>query len=122
MNRDWIQVESGCQIITLSRDCLTIRLKPDVVERLKESIKDDHMLNQALLTLLTWAHYSTIPIMDVLDVVIETIPSPPGSPELMKLIIKSNFQGGQRLYEVYLNPADAQKLASEVKKIISSKF
>lgn len=122
MVQDRVQVESDCMIITLSRDLLTIRLKPDIVERLKESTKGDHIINQAVLTLLTWAHYPIIPIMDILDVMIETIPSPPGGPELMKLIIKSIYHGGQRLYEVYLNPDDAKKLASEIKTLIGSKF
>ncbi|MCP8312991.1 MAG: hypothetical protein H3Z53_01265 [archaeon] len=122
MSKDRFQVESGCLIITLSKDFLTITLKPDIVERLKESTKDDYMLNQALLTLLTWAYYPTIPIMDISDVVIEAIPSPPGRPELMKLIIKSTYHGGQRLYEVHLSPDDAKKLASEIKTLIASKF
>lgn len=122
MSKDKVQVESGCQIITLSKDFLIITLKPDVIERLKESTKDDHSLNQAVLTLLTWAHHPIISIMDILDVAIEAVPRPPGSPELMKLIIKSIYHGGHRLYEVYLNPTDAQKLASEIKTLISAKF
>jgi hypothetical protein len=109
-------------IITLSGDLLTITLKPDIVVRLKESTKDDQVINQAVLSLLTWAHYPTIPITDILDVMIETIPSSPGSPEFMKLIIKSICHGGQRLYEVNLNPDDAKKLASEIKTLIGSKF
>ncbi|MCP8322054.1 MAG: hypothetical protein H3Z52_14130 [archaeon] len=122
MSKDRVQVESGCQIITLSRDFLIITLKPDIIEKLKESTKNDHMLNQAVLTLLTWAHHPIIPIIDILDAMIEAVPSPPGSPELMKLIIKSIYHGGQKSYEVYLNPTDAQKLASEIKTLISSKF
>ncbi len=122
MNKDNIQIESGCQIITLSKDFLIITLKPEIVERLKEVTKGDHLLNQAVLTLLTWAHRPIIPITDILDVMIEVMPSPPGSPELMKLIIKSTYHGGQRLYEVHLKPDDAQKLANEIKTLISSKF
>jgi len=122
MSQDRVQVESGCIVIKLSGDLLTITLKPDIVERLKASTKDDPTINQAVLTLLTWSHHPTIPIMDILDVMIETIPSPPGSPELMKLIIKSIHHGGQRLDEVYLNPDDAKKLASEIKTLIGSKF
>lgn len=122
MNKDNIQIESGCQIITLSKDFLIITLKPEIVERLKEVTKGDHLLNQAVLTLLTWAHRPIIPITDILDVIIEVMPSPPGSPELMKLIIKSTYHGGQRLYEVHLKPDDAQKLANEIKTLISSKF
>ncbi|MEM3382742.1 MAG: hypothetical protein QXD42_02915 [Nitrososphaerales archaeon] len=122
MNKYNIQIESGCQIITLSKDFLIITLKPEIVERLKEVTKGDHLLNQAVLTLLTWAHRPMIPITDILDVVIEVTPSPPGSPELMKLIIKSTYHGGQRLYEVYLKPDDAQKLANEIKMLIGSKF
>ncbi len=122
MNKDNIQIESGCQIITLSKDFLIITLKPEIVERLKEVTKGDHLLNQAVLTLLTWAHRPIIPITDILDVMIEVMPSPPGIPELMKLIIKSTYQGGQRLYEVHLKPDDAQKLANEIKTLISSKF
>jgi hypothetical protein len=38
------------------------------------------------------------------------------------LIIKSTYHGGQRLYEVHLKPDDAQKLANEIKTLISSKF
>ncbi|MGB9659349.1 MAG: hypothetical protein ACPLY9_02330 [Nitrososphaerales archaeon] len=122
MNKDNIQIESGCQIITLSKDFLIITLKPEIVERLKQITKGDHMLNQAVLTLLTWAHRPIIPITDILDVIIEAMPSPPGSPELMKLVIKSTYHGGQRLYEVHLKPDDAQKLANEIKTLISSKF
>jgi len=122
MSQDRVQVESGCIVIKLSGDLLTITLKPDIVERLKASTKDDPTINQAVLTLLTWAHYPTIPIMDISDVALETIPSPPGSLELMKLIIKSICHGGQRSYEVYLNPDDAKKLASEIKTLIGSKF
>jgi|GEM_PF-5996377 hypothetical protein len=122
MNKDNVQIESGCQIITLSKDFLIITLKPEIVERLKQITKGDHMLNQAVLTLLTWAHRPIIPITDILDVIIEAMPSPPGSPELMKLIIKSTYHGGQRLYEVHLKPDDAQKLANEIKTLISSKF
>ncbi|MEM2955309.1 MAG: hypothetical protein QXH58_01315 [Nitrososphaerales archaeon] len=122
MNKDNIQIESGCQIITLSKDFLIITLKPEIVERLKEVTKGDHLLNQAVLTLLTWAHRPIIPITDILDVIIEVMPSPPGSPELMKLIIKSTYHGGQRLYEVHLKPDDAQKLANEIKTLVSSKF
>jgi len=122
MSKDRVQVESGCLIIALSRDFLTIDLKSDIVERLKESTKDDYMLNQAVMTLLRWAHHLTIPITDILDVTIETIPTPPGRPELMELIMKSVYNGGQRLYEVYLNPDDAQKLASQIKTLISCKF
>jgi hypothetical protein len=122
MNKDNVQIESGCQIITLSKDFLIITLKPEIVERLKQITKGDHMLNQAVLTLLTWAHRPIIPITDILDVIIEAMPSPPGSPELMRLIIKSTYHGGQRLYEVHLKPDDAQKLANEIKTLISSKF
>jgi hypothetical protein len=122
MSKDRVQVESGCQIITLSRDFLIITLKPEIVEKLKEATKNDRGLNQAVLTLLAWAHHPIIPITDILDVAMEVVPSPPGSPELMKLIIKSIYYGGQRLYEVHLNPTDAQKLASEIKTLIGSKF
>ncbi len=122
MTLDKVQVESGCLIITLSRESMTIMLKPDIVESLKESTKDDPRLNHALLNLLAWAHYPLIPIKDILGVAVEAIPSPPGSPELMKLIIRSMYHGGQRLYEVHLNPDDAKKVASEIKTLIGSKF
>lgn len=122
MSEDRVHVESGCQIITLSKDFLIIMLQPVIVEKLKEATKNDHLLSQAVLNLLTWAHHPIIPIKDILDVMMEVVPGPPGSPELMKLIIKSVYYGGQRLYEIYLNPTDAQKLASEIKTLIGSKF
>ena len=122
MSERALTIEYEDKIFTILRDFITIRLKPDVVARLRESVKDDGILAQGVSTLLEWAHYPIIPLSDITDVSVEMVPVAPGSQERMRLVIKSRYHGGQRLYEFYSSPDVAQRLAHEIKKRISAKF
>ncbi|MEM3737351.1 MAG: hypothetical protein QXJ75_04630 [Candidatus Bathyarchaeia archaeon] len=114
--------EADHEIVELRKDYLAIYIKPSSIESLKELTKNNETIYGALLTLLRWAHHPIIPLPDIVDVSVEVIPTPPGGRELARLIIKSKFHGGYRLLEVHLSLGDAQKLAAEIKELISPKF
>lgn len=117
-----IKIEAEHKVIELTRDHLKVYLKHEVIEELKELTKNNEILHRAVLTLLRWAHYPLIPISDITDVSMEVIPTPPGKQELIKLIIKAKYYGGNRSYEFHLKPSHAQKIASEVKRLIAPQF
>jgi len=122
MSEQSTKIEAEHEVIELTKDHLKVHLKQEVIEELKELTKNNEMLHRAIQTLLRWAHYPLISLSDITDVSIEVIPTPPGKQELVKLIIKARYHGGARSYEFHLNPKDAQKLASDVKKLISPQF
>jgi len=117
-----IKIETEHEVIELTKDHLRVHIKQEAIEGLKEITKNNEMLHTAVLTLLRWAHYPLISISDIIDVSLEVIPTPPGRRELMKLIIKARYHGGERTHEFYLNPMDAQKLAADVKRLITPQF
>jgi hypothetical protein len=117
-----IKIETEHEVIELTKDQLRVHLKQEAIEGLKELTKNNEMLHTTVLTLLRWAHYPLIAISDIIAVSLEVIPIPPGRRELMKLIIKTRYHGGERTHEFYLNPMDAKKLAADVKSLITPQF
>lgn len=117
-----LELESGPKLIQLSKNYLSVKLKTEVIESLKEKVKDNPTLSEAVATLVQWSHYQNIPLGDVIEVSTEALPTKPSDVELTRLVFKCKYQGGQRVFELDLAPQDAAKLASEVKKIAAGAF
>lgn len=117
------RVENGHKIVELTKDNLTVKLKPETVQYLKQLVQNDESLRQTVQTLLSWANELVIPVSQIVTVSTEVIAAPPGYPESLGLTVKSRHHGGFYLHEIRgLSPDNAMKLTSEIKKLIVPEF
>ncbi|MFB3043478.1 MAG: hypothetical protein ACE1ZC_04290 [Nitrososphaerales archaeon] len=117
-----LSIESNGLIIDVTHDSILVRLMPEVIEKLKETVSGDSILENALTVLLKGAEYPTIPISDINDISIEAIPSRPGSQEHRKVAISRQFHGGSVIDELPLTPEAADALVKEIKKRTNTRF
>jgi hypothetical protein len=117
-----LSIESNGLIIEMTQDSIIVRLVPEAIEKLKEVVSGDSILENALTVLLKGAEYPTIPISDINDISIEAIPSRPGSQEHRMVAISRQFHGGSVIDEIPLTPEAADTLLNEVKKRTSARF
>lgn len=122
MSQPLLLIDACGSLIELTREYLSVRLKPEAIEGLKRLTEGNGVLHPALSNLLLWAHHLFIPVLDIVDAHIEVDPTPPGGFEIARAVIKSRHHGGYMVHEVCLGPEDAQKLVSEISKIVNLGF
>ena len=111
-----LSIESNGLIIDVTHNSIIVRLMPEVIEKLRETVSGDSILENALTILLKGAEHPTIPISDINNISIEPIPSRPGSQEQRKVVINRQFHGGSVIDELPLTPEAADALVKEIKK------
>jgi len=117
------RLEDEHQVIELTKHMLTAKLRPEVIQALRQLVQGDEKLRAAVQTLLGWAHELVIPVSQIAAVSMEVIASPPGQPESMALTVKSRHHGGFYIHQIRdLRPEDANRLASEIQKLIVPEF
>ena len=115
-------IESAGKVVTLTPEYLSVGLAESTVQALRDLINPKPIIKEAVDNLFEWADFPVIWIRDIVSVSLEAIPTTPGSEHLFKVLILARFRGGQRIYEIHLNPEDAKRLASEIESLIQKRF
>ena len=115
-------IETFGKVIKLTPEYLRLSLSDATIQGLKSFVSRDPLLKEAVESLLRWVDYPTIWINDIIDVSLQAVPTTPNGEHLYKLVIKARYHGGERIYEIHLLPEDAERVASEIKKILQKRF
>ena len=114
--------ESMGMVVKLTSEYLSEELTESAIHELKNLAYTQPPVKETLEALLRWVDLPVIWVRDIISVSLEAIPASPGSEHLLKLLILARFQGGQRTYEIHMDPEDANKLASEIESLIKKRF
>lgn len=114
--------EHAGQIVELTRDSIVMKVRPEVIERLRYLSKNDEVLRTSLESLIRWAHYPLIRIGSITDIHSEAVAAPPGSAETKRVVITAQYPGGFRTYEIVLRAADCDTLVAEIQKMLAPRF
>jgi hypothetical protein len=115
-------IEAFGKVIKLTPEYLRLSLSDATIHELKSFVSSHPLLREAVESLLRWVDYPTIWIHDIIDVSIQAVPTTPDGEHLYKLVIKARYHGGERVYEIHLLPEDAERVLSEIKKLVQKRF
>lgn len=117
-----ITIESSCIVLNLTPEYLSLNVSESAIQELRHLTSKHPLSREALDTLLRWVDFPIILVKDIVEVKLQAVPVTPQSEHLIKLVIVARYCGGQRTYEINLKPEDAEKVASEIDKIIQKRF
>lgn len=115
-------IKSFGKVIKLTPEYLRLSLDEATIQELRNLVSKDSLLKEVVDSLLRWVDYPTIWIHDIIDVSLQAVPTAPDGVHFYKLVIKARYYGGERTYEIHLLPEDAEKVASEIKKLVQKRF
>jgi hypothetical protein len=115
-------IEAFGKVIKLTPEYLRLSLSDATIQELRSFVSSHPLLREAMESLLRWVDYPTIWIHDIIDVSIQAIPTTPDGEHLYKLVIRARYHGGERAYEIHLLPEDAERVLSEIKKLLQKRF
>ena len=115
-------IEAFGKVIKLTPEYLRLSLSDATIQELRRLVGKDPLLKEAVESLLRWVDYPTIWIHDIIDVSLQAVPTVPEGEHFYKLLIKACYHGGERTYEIHLLPEDAERVASEIKKLLQNRF
>ena len=122
MAESLLMFEYAGQVVELTKDTLRVKIRPEAIERLKYLTKNDDILRTSLESLIRWSHYPIIGITSITEVWSEIVAMPPGSKEIKKVVLNTQYPGGFRIYEILLHSEDADMLMAEVRKLLAPRF
>ncbi len=117
-----MNIESFYITLKLTPEYLSLNVSEAAIQELRHLTSKHPLLRGVLDTLLQWVDFPIIWVKDIVEVKLEAVPATPGGEHLFKLVIVARCHGGQRTYEVNLKPEDAERVSSEVRKIIQKRF
>jgi len=109
-------------VIKLTPEYLSLSLSEATIQELRNFVSKDPLLREAVESLLRWVDYPIIWIRDIIDAALQAVPTTPDGEHFYKLVIKARYHGGERSYEIHLLPEDAERVLSELKKILQKRF
>ncbi len=122
VNGSMIEVESLGHIVRLTPEYLSVSLSESTVGALRDLAGRQHILKEALESLLRWADFPVIWVRDIASVSLEAVPTEPRGEHLLKILISARCRGGHRTYEIRLGPDEAKRIASEIECLIRREF
>jgi len=115
-------IEAFGKVIKLTPEYLSLSLSEATIQELRNFVSKDPLLREAVESLLRWVDYPIIWIHDIIDAALQAVPTAPDGEHFYKLVIKARYHGGERSYEIHLLPEDAERVLSELKKILQKRF
>ncbi len=115
-------IEAFGKVIKLTPEYLSLSLSEATIQELRNFVSKDPLLREAVESLLRWVDYPIIWIHDIIDAALQAVPTTPDGEHFYKLVIKARYHGGERSYEIHLLPEDAERVLSELKKILQKRF
>jgi len=115
-------IEAFGKVIKLTPEYLRLSLSEATIQELRNFVSKDPLLREAVESLLRWVDYPIIWIHDIIDAALQAVPTTPDGEHFYKLVIKARYHGGERSYEIHLLPEDAERVLSELKKILQKRF
>ncbi|MEM1994673.1 MAG: hypothetical protein QXW32_04275 [Nitrososphaerales archaeon] len=117
-----LNIEAFGVVLKLTPEYLSLNVSEAAVQELKHLTSKYPLLRETLDTLLRWVDSPLILVKDIVEVELQAVPAIPESEHLLKLVLVARYRGGYRTYEINLKPEDAERVASELKKIIQKRF